>query len=68
VARAIGWVFVAFVAYHAILAAGDAWSAAREGSWPRAAGFAAIALVGTALVVGAVAYARTTRRRVRRRT
>jgi hypothetical protein len=63
VARLIGWIFVAVVGYHVILAAGDAWMAARDHRWGPCSGYAALALVGAALVVGALAHARPARRR-----
>ena len=65
-ARLIAWVFVAAIGYHALLAAGDAVDAARDGRWAHAAAYAAIALFAGALVVGAILYARAARPRVRR--
>ena len=67
VARLVGWVFVAAIGYHAVLAAGDAVDAARAGRWAHAAGYVAIALFAGGLVVGAIVYARAARARVRRR-
>jgi hypothetical protein len=56
-ARAIGWVFVAFIAYHAVLAAMDAVDAAGGGNWLYAVELGAIALGATVLVVAAVVAA-----------
>jgi hypothetical protein len=67
VARLIAWVFVAAIGYHAVLAAGDAVDAARHGRWAHSAGYVAIALFVGGLVVGAIAYTRAARARVRRR-
>jgi hypothetical protein len=65
-ARAIGWVFVAFVGYHALLAAADAWRAGTDRSWSAVVGYGAIAVVGGGLVIGAVVHAvHRARRRVR---
>jgi hypothetical protein len=66
-ARLIAWVFVAAIGYHAVLAAGDAVDAARDGRWARSAGYVAITLFAGGLVVGAILYARAARTRVRRR-
>jgi hypothetical protein len=65
-ARAIGWVFVAFVAYHAALATEDAWRAGSDRSWAALVGYAAIAAAGVLVVIGAVVHAaQGARRRVR---
>ena len=66
-ARAIGWVFVLAIGYHAVLAAHDALRAGADRSWPQFLGYAAIAVAAAALVGGAVVYARSSRRRVRSR-
>ena len=65
VARAIGWVFVAAIGYHGVLAAIDAVRAAGDGNWSYAVEMAAIALVAAAIVVGAAfnAVRSTTRTR-----
>jgi hypothetical protein len=63
VARGIGWVFVAVIAYHAGLAVAEGVRAARDGNWPHAAELIAIAAVGTAIVVAAlIGAARATTR------
>jgi hypothetical protein len=62
-ARAIGWVFVAVIGYHAVLAAIRAAQAGSDGNWGRVVEMSAIALVGTALVIlAAVGAARASRR------
>jgi multisubunit Na+/H+ antiporter MnhC subunit len=57
--------FVVAIAYHGILAAIDAVRAAHDGNWSYAVELAAIALVATAIVVGAAfgALRSTTRTR-----
>ena len=62
-ARAIGWVFVAVIGYHAALAAIRAAQAGSDGNWGRAIEMTAIALVGTALVMLAVVGALRSSRR-----
>jgi hypothetical protein len=54
VARAIGWLFVAAIAYHAVLAVTEAVHAGDDGHWAHATGLMAIAIVATAIVVVAV--------------
>ena len=54
-ARAIGWVFVAVIGYHAVLAAIRAAQAGADGNWGRVVEMTAIAIFGTALVVLAIA-------------
>jgi hypothetical protein len=57
VTRAVGWLFVIVIGYHAVLAVGEAHHAASAGHWTHAAELAAIALVAAAVVVVAVASA-----------
>jgi hypothetical protein len=56
-ARTIGWVFVALIAYHAVLAATQAVDAGDDGNWSYAIELAAIALVATLIVIAAVVAA-----------
>lgn len=63
VARAIGWLFVAAIGYHAILAMVEAGRAAHDGNWAHAAELVAIAIVGTAIVIVAVIAALRSRSR-----
>ncbi|MGO9875577.1 MAG: hypothetical protein ACLPVY_17470 [Acidimicrobiia bacterium] len=66
VARAIGWLFVAAIGYHAVLAVIEAVQAGDDGDWTRAGELIAIAIVATAIVVAAVigaASRRSTRTR-----
>jgi hypothetical protein len=56
-ARAIGWLFVALIAFHAVRAASQAHRAASDGNWAHAAELIAIALVATAIVFGALVSA-----------
>jgi hypothetical protein len=66
VARAIGWVFVAAIGYHALLAANDARRAGADGSWPKVLGYGAIAVAAAMLVIGACAHSvQEARRRAR---
>ena len=66
VARAIGWVFVAFIGYHAVLAAADALRAGADRSWAALVAYGTIAAIAAVLVVGAAVHElRRTRRRVR---
>jgi hypothetical protein len=51
----IGWVFVAVIGYHAGLAAIRAARAVSDGNWGRVVEMAAIAIVGAALVILAIA-------------
>ena len=53
-ARVVGWLFVAYIGYHAGLAAVRAVRAGRDGNWSYATELGAIAIVPTLLVVGAV--------------
>jgi hypothetical protein len=65
-ARAIGWVFVAVIGWHALLAVNDARRASADRNWPVVLFYAVIAVAAGALVVGACAHAaRSARRRVR---
>jgi len=65
VARPIGWVFVAFIGYHALLAATDARQAGADRSWGALVGYGAIAAAAVVLVVGACVHAlHRARRRV----
>jgi Na+/H+ antiporter NhaC len=64
VARAIGWLFVAVIGYHAARAWGQTGRAVSDGNWGHAAELAAIALLATFVVVAAIAAAaRSTRAR-----
>jgi hypothetical protein len=66
VTRAIGWVFVAAVGYHALLAADDARRASAAGRGLPALGYTAIAVAAGVLVIAACAHAaRGARGRVR---
>ena len=56
-ARAVGWLFVIVVGYHAVLAVGEAHHAASGGHWMHAAELAAIALVAAVIVIAALASA-----------
>jgi hypothetical protein len=66
VARAIGWVFVAFIGYHALLAAADAQRAGAERNWAAFVGYGANAEATAALVIGAGVHACQRARRKRR--
>ena len=57
VARAIGWLFVAVIGYHAVLAAVRAVQAGSDGHWGHAAELAAIALVAGGIVAAALVNA-----------
>jgi hypothetical protein len=57
VVRAIGWVFVAAIGYHALLAANDARGAGADRSWAALAGYGTVAAAGGALVIGACVHA-----------
>ena len=57
VARAVGWTFVALIAYHGVVAAVDAVEAGADGNWWYAAELAAIARAATLLVSAAVVAA-----------
>ena len=59
--------FVVFIAYHAVLAAGRAVRAGRDGNWWKAAELGVIAVAATLLVIGAVAGALRDRSRTPRR-
>ena len=61
-ARLIGWVFVAVIGYHVVLAAIRSAQAVADGNWGRVAGMGAIALFGGALVIAAVVTAARSRR------
>ena len=64
-ARAIGWLFVAAIAYHAVLAAIQAEQAGSDGKWAHAVELVVIAIVATALVVAAVVTAMRSSTRAR---
>ena len=53
-ARAVGWVFVALIAYHAVLATTQAVHAGKDGNWSYTIELGAIAIVATLIVVAAV--------------
>ena len=57
VARAIGWLFAADIAYHAVLAAIDSAHDAGDGNWAAAVGLFAIALIAAAIVIVALVAA-----------
>lgn len=60
-ARAIGWLFVAAIGYHAVLAVIEAVQAGDDGNWTHAGELVAIAIIATAIVVVAVVGAATRR-------
>jgi len=65
-ARVIGWVFVAVIGWHALLAANDARGAGADRDWAGLLLYGVIAVAAGALVVGACAHAaRSVLRRVR---
>ena len=53
IGRAVGWVFVAAIAYHAVRAWGQTARAVSEHNWGYAAELGAIALVATMVVLAA---------------
>jgi hypothetical protein len=57
VARAIGWLFVGVIAYHAVLAVIEGVQAADDGNWTHAAELIAIAVVAASIVVAAIVAA-----------
>jgi hypothetical protein len=57
VARAIGWLFVAVIGYHAVLAVIEAAQAANDSHWLHAVGLTAIAVVAAAIVIAAIVAA-----------
>ena len=62
----LGWVFVAVIGWHALLAAADARRAGADRDWVGVLLYGAVAIMAGALVVGAcVNAARSARRRVR---
>ena len=64
VARAIGWLFVAAIGYHAVRAWGQTERAVSDRNWGHAAELAAIAVVATFVVAAAImAAARSARTR-----
>jgi len=65
VARAIGWLFVGVIAYHAVLALIESGQAANDGNWTHAAELIAISAVATAIVLGALVSATRARSRTR---
>jgi hypothetical protein len=65
VARAIGWLFVADIAYHAVLAVIDGGQAANDGKWANAAGLFAIGMAAAAIVVVALVAAKRSFTRTR---
>jgi hypothetical protein len=64
-AQAIGWVFVATIAYHAVKIAFDAAQAGADGNWSRAVGLAAVSLIAAAIVIAAVVSAARSTTRTR---
>jgi hypothetical protein len=56
-ARAIGWLFVAVIAYHAVRAWGQTERAVSDGDWGHAAVVVSIALVATFVVIAAIVTA-----------
>ena len=54
VARAIGWLFVVAIGYHAVLAAIEAVRAAHGGHWAHAGELIAIGIVAAAIVIVAI--------------
>jgi hypothetical protein len=54
VARAIGWVFVAAIGYHAVRAWGQTARAVSDHNWGYAIELGAIAVVATIVVVAAI--------------
>ena len=54
VARAIGWMFVALIGYHAVRAWGRAARAVADDNWGYAVELGAIALVATFVTVAAI--------------
>jgi hypothetical protein len=61
VARAIGWVFVAAIGYHAVLAVIEAVQAGTDGNWTHAGELIAIAMIAAAIVIVAVVGAASRR-------
>jgi len=53
-ARGIGWLFVAAIGYHAVLAVVEAVGAGADGRWAYACELLAIACIATAIVIVAV--------------
>jgi hypothetical protein len=53
-ARAIGWLFVAAIGYHAVLAVVDAVQAGADARWAYASELITIACIATAIVIVAV--------------
>jgi len=68
VARAIGWLLVADLGYHGVLAAIDGAHAANDHRWAHAVGLFAIAVVATAFVVVALVAAKRSFTRSRSRS
>ena len=63
----VGWLFVAAIGYHALLAANDARQAGNDHSWASVIGYGLIAVAAGALVIAAgVHEVRSARRRARR--
>jgi hypothetical protein len=56
-ARAIGWLFVAVIAYHAVRAWGQTERAVSDDHWGHAAVVVSIALVATFVVIAAIVTA-----------
>jgi hypothetical protein len=56
-ARAIGWLFVAVIAYHAVRAWGQTERAVSDDKWGHAAFVLLIALVATFVVIAAIVTA-----------
>ena len=61
VAKAIGWIFVAVIGYHAVLAVIEGGQAVTDGNGGHAAELFAIAVVAGAIVVAAVVAATRSR-------
>jgi hypothetical protein len=66
VARAIGWLFVGLIGYHAVRGFVLAARAGADGDWDHAAVLATLALVAGAIVIAAVAGALRSARAQRR--
>jgi len=63
----VGWLFVAAIGYHALLAANDARQAGTDHSWASVIGYGLIAVAAGALVIAACVHeVRSARRRARR--
>lgn len=56
-ARVIGWLFVAAIGYHAVLAVVEATRAGNDDQWAHAGELLAIAIIAAAIVIVAVVSA-----------